>query len=153
LQGSRLTAWELDRYGISYEIITDNMSGYFLRSGIVNKVLFGADRVAANGDVINKIGTYMLALAANENNVPVFSFVPTSSIDISVENGDQVPIEERPQEEVLNISVFNIKATPEGAHARNPAFDVTPNELINAIVTEKGVLHQPYALTIAEIFN
>lgn len=153
LQGSRLTAWELDRYGISYEIITDNMAGYFLRSGIVNKVLFGADRVAANGDVVNKIGTYMLALAASDNNIPVFSVVPTSSIDKSIKNGDQVQIEERPQEEVLDIRFNNMRATPAGAKARNPAFDVTPNELISAIVTEKGIVYQPFIRTIAEILN
>ena len=153
LQGSRLTAWELDQYGIPYEIICDNMAGYFLRSGKVNKVMFGADRVAANGDVANKIGTYMLALAAHENHIPVYAVLPTSTIDRTLGNGNLIPIEERPQEEVLEIYIKSEKATPEGAKARNPAFDVTPNELISAIITEKGVIYPPYNLSIAEILK
>ncbi|MFH2039436.1 MAG: S-methyl-5-thioribose-1-phosphate isomerase [Chloroflexota bacterium] len=144
LQGSRLTAWELEQYDIPYQIITDNMAGFFLKSGEVNKVLFGADRVAANGDVANKIGTYMLALAARENNVPVYAILPTSTVDYSLENGDMIPIEERPEEEVLELFFKGERVTPIGAHARNPAFDVTPNRLITAIVTEKGLVYPPY---------
>jgi len=153
LQGSRLTAWELEQYGIPYEIISDNMAGYFLKSGSVNKVMFGADRVAANGDVANKIGTYMLALAANDNSVPVYAVVPISTVDSSLENGDMIPIEERPQEEVLDIYVNGERVTPVGARARNPAFDVTPNRLITAIVTEKGVVYPPFERNLLEVLK
>jgi len=144
LQGSRLTAWELEQYGIPYEIITDNMAGHFLRSGQVQKVFFGADRIAANGDVANKIGTYMLALAAHDNGVPVYSVAPTSSIDLSLQDGTQIPIEERDPEEVLGIQFHGERVAPEGAKARNPAFDVTPNRLITAIVTENGIVRPPF---------
>lgn len=153
LQGSRLTAWELEQYDIPYDIISDNMAGYFLRSGIVNKVMFGADRVAANGDIANKIGTYMLALAAHENQIPVYAFLPTSTLDCALENGDLIPIEERPQDEVLEIYINGERATPKGAHARNPAFDVTPNHLIDAIITEKGVIFPPYCKSIDNLLN
>jgi methylthioribose-1-phosphate isomerase len=153
LQGSRLTAWELDQYGIPYEIISDNMAGFYLKSGTVNKVLFGADRVTANGDVANKIGTYMLALAAKDNLVPVYAVLPTSTVDYSLENGDMIPIEERPEEEVLEIYFEGERATPIGAHARNPAFDVTPNRLITAIVTEKGVVYPPYKHNLLKLMN
>jgi methylthioribose-1-phosphate isomerase len=144
LQGARLTAWELQQYGIPFEIITDNMAGYFLRSGQVQKALFGADRIAANGDVANKIGTYMLALAAHDNHVPVFSVAPTSTIDLSIENGNQIPIEERDPEEVLGLQFNGERVTPPGARARNPAFDVTPNRLISAFITENGIVRAPY---------
>jgi methylthioribose-1-phosphate isomerase len=153
LQGSRLTAWELEQYGIPYEIISDNMAGFFLKSGTVNKVLFGADRVTSNGDVANKIGTYMLALAANDNNVPVYAVLPTSSIDYSLENGDMIPIEDRPQEEVLEIFFEGERTAPIGARARNPAFDVTPNRLITAIVTEKGLVFPPYKQNLLKLLN
>jgi methylthioribose-1-phosphate isomerase len=144
LQGARLTAWELDRYGISYEIITDNAAGSFLSSGMVDRVLVGADRVAANGDVANKIGTYMLALAAKANQVPFFAVVPTSTIDLTLLEGKQIPIEERHPDEVLGIQIQGQRAAPEGAKARNPAFDVTPNSLITGIVTEIGVYYPPF---------
>ena len=144
LQGARLTAWELEQYGIRYEIISDNMAGYFLRSGQVQKVLFGADRIAANGDVANKIGTYMLALAAHDNGVPVYSVAPTSTIDLSLEDGRQIPIEERDPQEVLDIQLHGERVTPQGARARNPAFDVTPARLITAIVTENGIVYPPF---------
>ncbi len=150
LQGARLTAWELQQYGIPYEIITDGMAGYFLRAGQAQKVFFGADRVAANGDVANKIGTYMLAVAANDNNVPVYSVVPTSTIDLSLENGNLIPIEERDPAEVLDIQFRGERVPPEGAHARNPAFDVTPNRLITGIVTENGVVYPPFVTNLPE---
>jgi methylthioribose-1-phosphate isomerase len=148
LQGSRLTAWELEQYGIPYEIISDNMAGYFLRSGQVQKVLFGADRIAANGDVVNKIGTYMLALAAHDNSVPVYSVAPTSSIDLSIADGSLIPIEERDPEEVLGIRFHGERVSPEGALARNPVFDVTPNRLITAIVTEIGIVRPPFDMNL-----
>jgi methylthioribose-1-phosphate isomerase len=152
LQGARLTAWELSQYGIPYEIITDNMAGYFLSSGQVQKVLFGADRVAVNGDVANKIGTYMLALAAYDNRVPVYSVAPTSSIDLSLEDGSQIPIEERASDEVLDIQLHGERVTPQGAKARNPAFDVTPNRLITAIVTENGIVYPPFEVNLPKAF-
>ena len=151
LQGSRLTAWELGQYGIPYEIISDNMAGYFLRTGQVQKVLFGADRIAANGDVANKIGTYMLALAAHDNGIPVYSVAPTSSIDLSLTDGSLIPIEERDPDEVLGIQFHGERVAPEGAKARNPAFDVTPNRLITAIVTENGIVKPPFDVNLSKI--
>ena len=152
LQGARLTAWELEQYGIPYEIISDNMSGYFMRSGKVQKVFFGADRVTANGDVANKIGTYMLALAAKDNGVPAYSVVPTSTIDLSLADGSLIPIEERPSDEVLNIQLAGERVTPKNAKARNPAFDVTPARLISAIVTENGIAYPPFSLSLHNLF-
>ncbi len=151
LQGSRLTAWELEQYGIPYEIISDNMSGYFLKAGKAQKVFFGADRVAANGDVANKIGSYMLALAAHDNNVPVYSVVPTSTIDLSLAHGDLIPIEERNMDEVLGIQFHGEPVAPKNAKARNPAFDVTPNRLLSGIVTENGVVYPPFDINLAKV--
>jgi methylthioribose-1-phosphate isomerase len=151
LQGARLTAWELEQYGIPYEIISDNMAGYFLKTGRAQKVLFGADRVAANGDVANKIGTYMLALAARDNNVPVYAVVPTSTIDLSLASGDLIPIEERSPDEVLDIQFKGERVAPVEAQACNPAFDVTPNRLITAIVTENGVVYPPFDVNLEEV--
>jgi len=151
LQGARLTAWELDQYGIPYEIISDNMAGYFLKAGKAQKVLFGADRVAANGDVANKIGTYMLALAAHDNGVPVYPVVPTSTVDLSLEHGGLIPIEERDPQEVLGIQFQGERVTPVEAEARNIAFDVTPNRLISAIVTENGVVHPPFDVNLKKV--
>lgn len=150
LQGSRLTAWELEQYGIPYEIITDGAAGYFLESGQARKVLFGADRIAANGDVANKVGTYMLALAALDNAVPAYCVAPTSSIDLTIPNGSQIPIEERGSAEVLDIQFCGERVAPSGASARNPAFDVTPNRLIAAIVTENGIAYPPFASNLPE---
>ncbi|NPA06710.1 MAG: S-methyl-5-thioribose-1-phosphate isomerase [Chloroflexi bacterium] len=143
LQGARLTAWELEQYGIPYDIITDNAAGYFLSRGEVQKVFVGADRVAANGDVANKIGTYMLALAAYDNGVPFYPVVPTSTFDLSLATGREIPIEERDPSEVLDIQYRGRPAMPAGATARNPAFDVTPHRLITAIVTDRGILYPP----------
>jgi methylthioribose-1-phosphate isomerase len=150
LQGARLTAWELEQYGIPYEIISDNMSGYFLKSGQAQKVFFGADRVAANGDVANKIGTYMLALAAHDNQVPVYAVVPTSTVDLSLAHGGLIPIEERDPEEVLGIQFHGESIAPKNAKARNPAFDITPSRLLNGIVTENGVVYPPFDINLAK---
>jgi len=145
LQGARLTAWELSQYKIPYDIISDNAAGYFLQKGEANMVFFGGDRVARNGDVANKIGTYMLALAASANHVPVYCVVPTSTIDLSLEDGLSIPIEERSQDEVLDIQLRGQKVIPEGSTARNPAFDVTPNHLLTGIITEKGIINPPFS--------
>lgn len=150
LQGARLTAWELEQYGIPYDIISDNAAGYFLRTGQAHKVFFGADRVAANGDVANKIGTYMLSLAAYDNGVPAYAVVPTSTIDLSLADGSQIPIEERDPQEVLNIQRNGQPLAPANASARNPAFDVTPNRLLTAIVTENGIVYPPFADNLAK---
>jgi len=153
LQGSRLTAWELEQYGIPYEIISDGAAGHFLQTGQVAKVFFGADRVAANGDVANKIGTYMLALAARDNDVPAYCVAPTSTIDLSVASGKLIPIEERGEEEVLNLQVAGLRVSPESARARNPAFDITPHRLLTAIVTEKGVVYPPFRTNLQSMFQ
>ena len=150
LQGARLTAWELEQYKIPYDIICDNAAGYFLRTGQVQKAFVGADRVAANGDVANKIGTYKLALAAKDNNVPIYSVVPTSTVDLTLAHGDLIPIEERTQVEVLDLTLMGKAVAPEGATARNPAFDVTPNRLITGIVTENGVVYPPYEKNLSK---
>jgi methylthioribose-1-phosphate isomerase len=151
LQGARLTAWELDQYGISYEIICDNAAGYFLQTGQVNKVFFGGDRVAANGDVANKIGSYMLALAARDNRVPVYSVVPTSTIDLTLARGRLIPIEERDPGEVLQLELDSKRVTPPGARARNPAFDITPHRLLSAIITENGVVYPPFKANLFRV--
>jgi methylthioribose-1-phosphate isomerase len=153
LQGARLTAWELQQYGIPFEIISDNMAGYFLHSGAVQKVLFGADRVAANGDVANKIGSYMLALAAHDNQIPVYSVFPSSTVDLSLSDGSAIPIEERNEDEVLNIQLNGERVTPRGAHARNPSFDVTPNRLLTGLITDRGVVYPPFSLNLPRLLN
>jgi len=150
LQGARLTAWELEQYQIPYEIITDNAAGFFLSSGKIDRVLVGADRVAANGDVANKIGTYMLALAARDNQVPFFAVVPTSTVDLTLQEGEQIPIEERDPGEVLGIQFLGERASPVGAKARNPAFDVTPHSLLTGIVTENGVVYPPFERSLRQ---
>ncbi len=153
LQGARLTAWELQQYAIPFEIITDNMAGHFLYTGQVQKVFFGGDRVAANGDLANKIGTYMLALAAYDNKIPVYTVVPTSSIDLSIKDGSEIPIEDRDPEEVLDIQYHGEQVTPPGTKARNPAFDVTPNRLLTGIVTENGVIYPPFYVNLPKFIN
>ena len=153
LQGARLTAWELDQYGISYEVISDNAAGHFLQTGQVNKVFFGGDRVAANGDVANKIGSYMLALAARDNRVPVYSVVPTSTIDLTLASGKLIPIEERDPGEVLHLELDGKPVMPPNARARNPAFDVTPHRLLSAIITENGVIYPPFKSNLVRIFQ
>ena len=151
LQGARLTAWELEQYGIPYEIISDNMSGYFLKAGKVQKCLVGSDRTAANGDVANKIGTYMLALAAFDNSVPFYPVVPTSTIDLSLAHGDLIPIEERNPEEVLGLEFEGQRVAPQNAKARNIAFDVTPHRLVTGIVTENGVVYPPFDVNLKSV--
>lgn len=148
LQGARLTAWELEQYGIPYEIIPDNTAGYFLKAGKVQKCFVGSDRTAANGDVANKIGTYMLALAAYDNGVPFYPVVPTSTIDLSLAHGDLIPIEERDPEEVLGLEFHGERVAPKNARARNIAFDVTPNRLATGIVTENGVVYPPFDVNL-----
>lgn len=153
LQGARLTAWELEQYGIPYDIITDGASGYLMRRGMVQKVIFGADRVAANGDVANKVGSYMLALAAYDNGIPVYSAFPFSTVDLELARGDLIPIEERDQDEVLAISFEGQRVTPETATARNFAFDITPNRLLSGWITEKGVIYPPFNKNLKQAFE
>jgi methylthioribose-1-phosphate isomerase len=153
LQGSRLTAWELEQYGIPYEIIVDSAAGYFLEKKKVQKVMFGADRVAANGDVANKVGSYMLALAAYDNHIPVYSVAPTSSFDLTIKDGDAIPIEQRESDEVLGLSFHGERVAPKRAKARNPAFDITPSRLISSFVTERGVIKPPYKKNLSFIMD
>jgi methylthioribose-1-phosphate isomerase len=148
LQGSRLSAWELMQYGVPFDIITDNAAGYFIRSGQVQKCFVGSDRTATNGDVANKIGTYMLALAAYDNGIPFYPVVPTSTIDLTVSTGAEIPIEERDPSEVLAIDFQGTAAHPNGATARNPAFDITPHRLVTGIVTENGVIYPPFVTNL-----
>jgi methylthioribose-1-phosphate isomerase len=142
LQGARLTAWELKKAGIPFALITDSMAGYSMRRGEVSCVIVGADRIAANGDTANKIGTYTLAVLARENGVPFYVAAPTTTIDPSLASGDEIPIEQRRLEEVTHIQGIGI--APEGTPAQNPAFDVTPHRYITAIITEKGIIKAPY---------
>lgn len=150
LQGARLTAWELTQYGVPFDIITDNSAGYFIRSGQVQKCFVGSDRTASNGDVANKIGTYMLALAAYDNGIPFYPVVPTSTVDLTLSTGVQIPIEERDPSEVLGLTFQGATAHPEGASARNPAFDITPHRLVTAIVTESGVVNPPFVTNLTK---
>lgn len=153
LQGARLTAWELQQLGIPFTLIADNAAGHFMRTDQVDIVLVGADRVAANGDVANKIGTYKLAVVAQANGIPFFSCVPTSTIDLSLSTGDDIPIEERPAEEITGISYQDRSIAPEGVHAANPAFDVTPNRYVTGIVTEKGIAYPPFDISIHQVMG
>jgi methylthioribose-1-phosphate isomerase len=142
LQGSRLTAWELTRSGVEVTVVTDGMGAPLLRRGEVDAVVVGSDRIAANGDVANKIGTYGLALLAREHGVPFYVLAPTSTVDLECADGDAIPIEERDPEEVREG--FGRRTAPEGAAVWNPAFDVTPARLVSAIVTEEGVVRPPF---------
>jgi len=149
LQGARLTAWELQRDGIETTLITDNMAGHFLRSGRIGCVVVGADRIAANGDVANKVGTYGLAVLAKENNVPFYVAAPISTLDLTLETGDKIPIEERAGREVTHIAGLSI--APEGIKVANPAFDVTPNRYVSAIITERGVARAPFTEQLRDL--
>jgi methylthioribose-1-phosphate isomerase len=151
LQGARLTAWELQQLGIPFTLIADNAAGHFMRIGQADVVLVGADRVAANGDVANKIGTYKLAVVAQANGIPFYSCVPTSTIDLSLSTGDDIPIEERPSEEVTGITYQGRPAAPEGVQAANPAFDVTPHRYVTGIVTENGVAYPPFGANLRRV--
>ena len=142
LQGARLTAWELVRDGIDTTVITDSMSGAMMRQGLVDLVVVGADRIAANGDVANKIGTYSVAVLAKAHGIPFYVAAPISTVDLATPDGSGIPIEERPAREVTHVGTTRL--TPEGAKIRNPAFDVTPNTLVTAIITERGVCRPPY---------
>jgi methylthioribose-1-phosphate isomerase len=146
LQGSRLTAWELQQDNIPVTLITDNMAGYLMSKGKVQLIVVGADRVAANGDIANKIGTYSLAVLAKENKVPFYVAAPLSTVDLSVATGKDIPIEERDPREVTHSLGHAI--APPGVDAWNPAFDVTPNRFIAGIITEKGIARKPYKRTL-----
>ena len=147
LQGARLTAWELGQLGIPHTLITDSMAGHFMQRGAVRKVIVGADRIAANGDVANKIGTYPLAVLAHHHGIPFYVAAPTSTIDLSLAAGSEIPIEERSADEVVRIAGTRI--APEGTPAAHPAFDVTPHRLVTAFITECGVLEPPFAPALA----
>jgi len=149
LQGARLTAWELKEADIPVTLITDSMAGYFMNQGKINCVIVGADRIAANGDVANKIGTYTLAVLAKENSIPFYVAAPTSTIDLLLTSGDKIPIEERNPEEVTHIQ--GVPIAPEGIEAANPAFDVTPHNYVSAIITERGITREPYAEGLTKV--
>ena len=149
LQGARLTTWELQRAGIPTVLIADSSAGYFVSRGEVDCVIVGADRIAANGDTANKIGTYTLAVLAKENGIPFYVAAPTPTIDLSLASGDKITIEQRSQDEVTNIR--GVVIAPEGVEAANPAFDVTPHRYITAIITEKGIIREPYREKLKKI--
>ena len=142
LQGAKLTAWELMRGGVPMHLIADNAAGHLMQRGRVQVLLFGADRVAANGDVANKIGTYKLAVCARENSVPTFACVPTSTLDLSLADGEGIPIEERSAEEVTHVG--GVLVAPAGVPVFNPAFDVTPARYLTGIITEEGICYPPF---------
>lgn len=150
LQGSRLTAWELQRDGIPVTLICDNMAGYLMQQGEIDCVIVGADRIAANGDVANKIGTYTVAVLAREHNIPFYVAAPRSTIDLRLTDGSQIPIEERDAREVTHIG--DKALAPEGIAVRNPAFDVTPARLVTAIITEGGVVSGDYTSGLRQLF-
>lgn len=149
LQGARLTVWELMRDGISVELITDNMAGYFMRQGAITHVVVGADRITANGDVANKIGTYMVSVLAREHGVPFYVAAPFSTIDLSLPDGNCIPIEERDSAEVTGFG--GVRWAPWGVRVRNPAFDVTPAANVTAIITERGVAFPPYEESLSRL--
>ena len=148
LQGARLTAWELQQYGVPFTLIVDNAAGHYMRTGQVNVVMVGADRVAANGDVANKIGTYKLAVVAQANGIPFYPAVPTSTLDLSLPTGDDIPIEERDPAEITDLVYQGRPAAPEGVRAANPAFDVTPARYVTGIVTECGIAYPPFDVSL-----
>ena len=148
LQGARLTAWELMRDSIPMTLVADNAAGHLMRTGRVDVVLFGADRVAANGDVANKIGTYKLAVCAQENGIPRYSVAPTSTIDLSLADGDAIPIEARGSEEVTHFG--GAQVAPDGVQVYNPAFDVTPHRYLTGIITEEGICYPPFAESLRD---
>jgi methylthioribose-1-phosphate isomerase len=151
LQGARLTAWELLKDDIPVTLITDNMSGHMMKKGKVQAVVVGADRIAANGDAANKIGTYMVAVLARRHEIPFYVAAPLSTIDLACPTGEEIPIEERNIREITHVK--DIQLAPDGIGVSNPAFDVTPNDLINGIITEKGVARAPYTESLKKMFE
>jgi methylthioribose-1-phosphate isomerase len=151
LQGLRLTAWELLQDGIPVTVIADNMSGHMMKEGKVDAVVVGADRIAANGDTANKIGTYMVAVLAREHGIPFYVAAPLTTIDLRTETGKDIPIEKRDTKEITHIR--DHKLAPEGIAVENPAFDVTPNHLVTAIITDKGIAYPPYTETLKKLFD
>ena len=151
LQGARLTTWELMREGISVTLITDGMAGHFLKNRAIDCVIVGADRIAANGDVANKIGTYSIAVLAMENAVPFYVAAPLSTVDLSLASGDEIAIEERGPEEVTHIR--GVAIAPDGVGVANPAFDVTPHYYVSAIITEKGIIREPYVERLRKLLR
>jgi methylthioribose-1-phosphate isomerase len=151
LQGARLTAWELEQDHIPTTLITDNMAGHFLHSGRIGCVVVGADRIAANGDVANKIGTYSVAVLAKENGVPFYVAAPVSTYDLTLESGDAIPIEQRAASEVTHV--YGVAMAPENISVANPAFDVTPARYVTAIICERGVARQPFTESLARLAN
>ncbi len=151
LQGARLTAWELDRDDIPVTLITDNMAGHVMKQGQVDAVVVGADRIAANGDTANKIGTYMVAVLAKQHGIPFYVAAPISTIDLALPDGTHIPIEERDTREVTHIREQQL--APTGINVQNPAFDVTPNEFVTAIITDKGVARPPYTDSLRSLFE
>ncbi len=151
LQGARLTAWELAKDGIPVTLITDNMAGHVMKQGKVDAVVVGADRVAANGDTANKIGTYMVAVLAHQHDIPFYVAAPVSTLDLTLASGEEIPIEERDPREVTHVR--DQRLAPEGIEVHNPAFDVTPHELITAIITDKGVARPPYTESLRKMMD
>jgi methylthioribose-1-phosphate isomerase len=151
LQGSRLTAWELVREGISTTVITESMAGPLMRAGEIDVVVVGADRIAANGDTANKIGTYTVAVLAHEHKIPFYVAAPLSTIDLATPDGEHIPIEERDQREVSHLG--SSRLAPEGAKFRNPAFDVTPHRYISGVITERGIFQPPYSESLRKAFE
>jgi len=149
LQGARITAWELQKAGIPFDLITDSMAGHFMSRGDIDGVVVGADRIAVNGDTANKIGTYTLAVLARENGIPFYVAAPTTTIDPALNSGDEIPIEQRQPEEVTHIR--GVPIAPAGVGVRNPAFDVTPHVYITAIITERGIIKEPYGEGIGKL--
>ncbi len=154
LQGARLTAWELQKNKIPTTLITDNMAGWLMKKGLITKIIVGADRIAANGDVANKIGTYSVAVLAQHHNIPFYVAAPLSTIDLQTKTGEDIVIEERDTREVthlLGTPAAGNAIAPEGIKVRNPAFDVTPNELVTAIITEKGIVEKPFEKSLKNL--
>ena len=149
LQGARLTAWELQQAEIPLTLITDNMAGHFMRRGEINAIFVGADRIAANGDVANKIGTYSLAVLAHVHHIPFYVVAPRSSIDLKLSTGEHIPIEQRSSEEVTNV--HGVAIAPAGVHVANPAFDITPHLYVTAIITEMGITRPPYDVALRSL--
>jgi len=153
LQGARLTAWELEQEGIPYYLITDNMAGHFMSNREITCIIVGADRIALNGDTANKIGTYSLSVLAKEHGIPFYVAAPTSTFDLSLRSGKEIPIEERNPDEILFCHCKDCRIAPYGAKVKNPAFDITPHENITGIITEKGVINSPDEEKILEFFK